>query len=205
MSEPIDVRDRDLYAPEQLPVAAPYRADIEGVVLPRGEIEDRVAALADEIATHYADGSAGIHALCVLKGAMRFFTDLLDRLETPHPISEGAIRASRYGMDTSGGEAEIEFLQPEAIAGKDVLVIEDIVDEGHTLQAILDEIQAMRPNSVEVAVLLDKPARRVTEIDARFRGFVIPDEFVVGYGLDYAEQYRDLRHLAVLDPSIYGD
>jgi hypoxanthine phosphoribosyltransferase len=198
--EPLDVRDREPYDVDQLRLDDTYRSDIEKILVSRGEIEDRVARIAEAVSNEYRDRPQGeFYPVCVLKGAIRFFVDLLRELDLDGPYSEGVVNASRYGTGPVSETAEVSFPRSEAIAGKHVLLVEDIIDEGHTLATILDRIEEYDPRSVEVAALFDKaPCREVT-VDPAFTGFIIPDEFVVGYGLDCAERYRDFRHLGVLD------
>jgi hypoxanthine phosphoribosyltransferase len=198
-SSPIDIRDRTPYDTNQFCVKDEYRADLQSLLLSEGEIECRIECLAAEISRRYRTSDVPFYSLCVLKGAMRFFGALTPQLEPAGPSSEGTVRASRYSEGKGAGYTDVQFLDPEAIEGKDILFVEDIIDEGFTLQAILEEVERFNPNSVEIAVLFDKHDRRKADIDVAFTGFVIPDEFVVGYGLDYDEGYRNLRHLAVLD------
>lgn len=205
-SAPIDIRDRPPYTVEQFCVKEEYEADLDRILVSEGEIESRIGCLAEEISRDYRERAENeVYLVCVLKGAMRFFDALTPRLELTVPNSEGVVRAARYSGGEPGAEqAEVRLLDREAIEGKDVLVVEDMIDEGYTLETILDRIEAAGPNSVEATVLFDKVARRQTDVDVAFTGFVIPDEFVVGYGIDYDERYRNLRHLAVLDETVRG-
>ncbi len=200
VSDPIDVRSRDPYSVDQFRIQSEYESDLENVIISRGEIEDRIARMADEIsARSRANAGTELYAMCVLKGALRFFGRLTPDLEPGGQYSEGVVRASRYA-DGEGQqkEAEVRFLDGATIEGKDVLIVEDIIDEGYTLKSILEEIQTYNPNSVEIAVLFDKTARRQTDIDISYTGFIVPDVFLVGYGLDYGERYRNLDHLGKL-------
>ena len=205
-SDPIDVRSREPYAIDQFRVQAEYESDLEEILVSAGEIQSRIARMADEISADYSERSGSeLYALCILKGALRFFGTLTPHLEPDGAYSEGVVRASRYtDGETGDTEAEVRFLDPEMIEGTDVLIVEDIIDEGYTLETILDRIEAHDPNSVDIAVLFDKVDRRKTDVDIEYTGFVVPDEFVVGYGLDYGERYRNLNHLATLDPSVIG-
>ena len=200
-SEPIDVRDRSPYSVEQLRVKPGYRDDLDRVLISNGEIESRIDRLSEEVTAAFADVEEGpVSALCVLNGAMPFFTSLVSRLELLVALNQGTISASRYAEGgPTGEEATIEWIDEELIAGRDVLVVEDIVDQGYTLRSIRSQLEDLGAETVRVAVLFDKRARRATSVELDFVGFVIPDAFVVGYGLDYAEGYRDLPHLAVLD------
>jgi hypoxanthine phosphoribosyltransferase len=199
-SAPIDVRERPPHAVEQFRVKDEYESALGSILIPEGEIQNRVTALADEISREHADRQGNeLYAVCVLKGAMRFFGALTPQLDPRGPFSEGVVSAARYSGGTGADETEVRFLEPEMIDGKDILIVEDIIDEGYTLGAILERLSEYDPNSVEVAVLFDKEARRQSEVDTEYTGFLIPDEFVVGFGLDYDERYRNLRHLGVLD------
>ena len=200
-SSPIDVRERPPSAANQFCLKDRYETDIESVLVSGGEIESRIACLADEISREYRGrDDVELYVVCVLKGAMRFFNALVPQLDPGGPVREGVVRASRYAA--GGPEAErtaVRWLERDRIEGRDVLVVEDVIDEGFTLETILARLEEHDPNSIEVTVLFDKAASRKTDVDVGFTGFFIPDEFVVGYGLDYDERYRDLRHLAVLD------
>jgi hypoxanthine phosphoribosyltransferase len=198
MTAPIDVRDRDPYAIDQFDVKAAYRQDLEHVLVSHGEIRDRVARLATDVSEQYADGD--LYPVCVLKGAIRFYVDLLRELDVEGGYREAVVHASRYHGGAGSEQADVRFFDPEAIEGRNVVLVEDILDQGHTLASLLDRIEEHDPASVEVAALFDKAERREVTIDPAFRGFVIPDEFVVGYGLDYAERFRDVPHLATVDP-----
>jgi len=202
-SSPIDVRERPPYAVDQFRVKEEYAPDLRSILIPEGEIENRVAALADDISRVYAQrGGRELYAVCVLKGAMRFFGALTPQLDFDGAFQEGIVRADRYTGGQGNSRTSVRFLERDMIDGKDILIVEDIIDEGRTLQAILDRLAEYDPNSVEVAVLFDKEARRQTDVEIGFTGFQIPDEFVVGYGLDYDEEYRNLRHLGVLKESV---
>jgi len=203
-STPIDVRSRDPYDTEQFRIHEEYREDLDQVLVSNGEIEDRIAQMADDISARYRENpDTELYAMCILKGALRFFGTLTPHLEPGGPYREGVVRATRY-LDGEGQaeQATVRFLDEDAIEGKDVLIVEDIIDEGYTLETILEEIEAHDPNSVEIAVLFDKVARRKTDVDISYTGFIVPDVFLVGYGLDYGERYRNLDHLGTLDPAV---
>lgn len=202
MSSPIDLRDRDPYDVGQFEVPDGYREDLSGVLVSAGEIRSRVARLAEEVTESYRDRE--FYPVCVLKGAMRFHVDLLREVDL-QGYGEGVVRASRYHEGPGSDTPAVNFPQPDAIAGKDVLVVEDILDEGHTLAALFEHVESLDARSVEAAVLFEKGKDRGPAVDPAFAGFRIPDEFVVGYGLDYGERYRDFRHLGVVDPDDVGD
>lgn len=180
---------------------AAQEEDFASVLLTEAQIGERVEALAREIAAQYADK----HPLLigVLKGSIVFLADLMRRLDIPLEID--LICASSYGggSETSGTVTLLKDLSQD-IRGRHVLVVEDIVDTGTTLRCLLDLLQERSPASLGIVALLSKPDRRRAHIDIDFLGFEIPDEFVVGYGLDFAEKYRYLPYLAVLKPEAYA-
>ena len=157
------------------------------------EIAARVEGLAREITEHFR-GTDKLIVIGLLRGSFVFIADLARELDLPVEID--FIEASSYGssMESSREVRILKDLRGE-IEGKDVLVVEDIVDTGHTLAAVLNLLKARKPRRLEVCALLDKPARRETDVKARFIGFEIPDEFVVGYGIDYAQRDRNLGYI----------
>lgn len=201
MTAPIDVCDRELHGVDQLRMKDTYKEDLAGVLLTAGEVHDRVDRLGDAIAEQYDDRE--FYPVCVLEGAIRFFVDLLRAVEHDDPYCEGVVRASRYHGGYTSDTPEVDFPDPESIAGRDVLLVEDILDEGRTLETLVERVREHDPNSVEIATLFVKDKARGPDIDPRFQGFVIPDEFVVGYGLDYDERYRDFPHLGILEQDVY--
>jgi hypoxanthine phosphoribosyltransferase len=173
--------------------------DIERVLLTADEIADRVNSLAGEIRSRLGDGE--IVAVGVLTGAFVFLADLVRRLGGN--VDVRFLRAASYRDGTRPGELRIEPAGDLSLAGRDVLVVEDIVDTGKSLEGILRWLQERGPRSITSAVLLDKPDRREVDVSADFVGFEVPDEFLVGYGLDYAGRYRNLSSVAVLRRSVY--
>jgi hypoxanthine phosphoribosyltransferase len=166
------------------------------VLIPREELERRVTELAAAIDRDYAS-SPRLIAVGVLKGSVFFMTDLLKQLTVP--VTVDFFQTASYGDATSPGEVRIRKDIDVAIRGKDVLLIEDIVDTGYTLRTILDLLRFRGASSVRLCALLDKAARREVEVPIDYRGFTIDDLFVVGYGLDFAERYRNLPYIAVLE------
>ena len=135
--------------------------------------------------------------ICVLKGGVFFMCELAKRITVP--VSMDFMSVSSYGNDTkSSGVVKIVKDLDEAIEGKDVLVVEDIIDSGRTLSYLLENLRNRKPKSLKLCTLLDKPERRVVEVDVHYTGFSIPDEFVVGYGLDYCQIYRNLPYIGVV-------
>ncbi|HPU00732.1 MAG: hypoxanthine phosphoribosyltransferase [Firmicutes bacterium] len=163
------------------------------------EIGRRVAELAERISADY-EGKQ-LLLVCVLKGAVIFASDLMRRLKVPAEID--FIAVSSYGSDTaSSGVVRILKDLDKSIKGKDVLIVEDIVDTGLTLNYLRSSLLNRKPRSLKVVTLLDKPVRRKVEFTPDYCGFEIPDHFVVGYGLDYDEKYRQLEGIYVLDPEL---
>lgn len=159
-------------------------------------IHRRVQELGREIRAHY--GEQSVHAVCVLKGSLIFFADLVRAIGGD--VSFDYIAVSSYGAGvTSSGQVRFDADLSASIEGRHVLIIEDIVDTGRTMAALLEVLASRRPASVAVATLLDKPSRRVVEVPVRFTGFAIEDEFVVGYGLDFDQRYRALPFIGVVE------
>ena len=159
------------------------------------ELQSRVAELAAEINRDY-DG-ADLLLLCILRGAVIFLSDLMRCLTIPHAVDFMAVSSYGIGARTTTGQVRITLDLTASIAGRDVLVVEDIIDSGRTLASVLDLLRARHPRTLEVCVLLDKTQRREVDIPLRYRGFPIPDLFVFGYGLDIDEYYRNLPYIAV--------
>ena len=159
-------------------------------------IQKRVAELGAEICADYADG-APIYLIGILKGSCMFLADLARAID--RPVRLDFIGLSSYGKGkTSSGEVRLTKDLDTSIEGTDILIVEDIVDSGVTLTYLSQVLKQRKPRSLRIATLLDKPERRLRPVEVRYVGFTIPDEFVVGYGLDYAEDYRNLRDICIL-------
>ncbi len=177
-------------------------AGVQRVLLDEEQIRRRVEALAQEICADY-NGDCRLVLLAPLKGAVVFLADLMRRLDRPVGVS--FVQASSYGNSTeSSGVPELQMDMCGDLSGADVLVVEDIIDTGRTLQRLVAAVRSRGAASVKVCCLLDKPARRVVDLCPDYVGFEIADDFVVGYGLDFAEQHRNLPYVAVLDPDAAG-
>jgi hypoxanthine phosphoribosyltransferase len=165
------------------------------VLITAGQVRARIEELAREIDADYSGGP--IHLIGILKGACFFLADLGRALKTPARFD--FIGISSYGKGkTSSGEVKLTKDLDSSIEGADVLLVEDIVDSGVTLNYLVHVLEQRRPRTLRIAALLDKPERRIRPVEVRYVGFQIPDEFVVGYGLDYAEDYRNLNDICVL-------
>lgn len=166
------------------------------VLVPEEEVNQRIAALGKQISEDYAGKE--VHLICVLKGGVFFMCELAKRITVP--VSMDFMSVSSYGDGTSSsGVVRIAKDLDQSIEGKDVLIVEDIIDSGRTLSYLMEMLQKRNPNSLHLCTLLDKPERRVVDVKVDYVGFNIPDEFVVGYGLDYAQKYRNLPYIGVVE------
>jgi hypoxanthine phosphoribosyltransferase len=174
--------------------------DLESILLSEEAVQRRVRELGEQITRDYQ--GRPLVLICVLKGAVAFFVDLVRAVSLP--VHMDFIAISSYGASTRSSGV-VRFLKDldAPIEGKDVLIVEDIIDTGLTLRYILDNLTTRQPASVKICGLLLKDRERREEIDIDYLGFHIPDRFVVGYGLDFAERYRNLPYIGVLKPSVY--
>ena len=171
-------------------------ADKIRVMIPEEEVDAKIAELGKKISEDYAGRQ--VHLICILKGSVFFTCELAKRITVP--VSLDFMSVSSYGDGTaSSGIVKIAKDCDETLEGKDVIVIEDIIDSGRTLYYLMDVLGKRQPNSLKLCTLLDKPDRRVRDVKVDYVGFEIPDEFVVGYGLDYAQRYRNLPYIGVVE------
>jgi hypoxanthine phosphoribosyltransferase len=177
------------------------RSDVAQVLITEEQIRDKVLELGGRITADYA--STSVTLVSVLKGSLPFMADLMRAVEIPVTID--LMEVSSYGGATTETSGLVRILKDlsSSIAGKDVLIVEDIIDTGLTLNYLLRYLRGKNPRSLRICALLDKPARRLVEIHIDYRGFEIPDEFVVGYGLDFGEFYRNLPFIGVLRRELY--
>jgi len=181
--------------------AVSLHEDVEEILLDTETVARRVAELGAELSADYAGRDPVL--VSVLKGALVFLADLMRTMDLPASID--LMEVSSYGAATeSSGQVRILKDLSKPIEGRDVIVVEDIIDTGLTLNYLLGYLADRQPASIRICCLLDKPARRLAEIPIDYVGFTIPDRFVVGYGLDYDERYRNLPYIGVLKPSVYG-
>lgn len=168
------------------------------IFITEAEIQNTVARLADQINAHYDQKTHDLVLVGLLKGSVIFMADLCRKINRIHELD--FIWASSYQNQTTFSGA-VQIIQPlrTDIAGKDVLIVEDIIDTGHTLSYIVENLKQQNPNSIKICTLLNKPSRRVIHLDVDFVGFKIMDYFVVGYGLDYEQRYRHLPYIGILD------
>ncbi|MCA1587883.1 MAG: hypoxanthine phosphoribosyltransferase [Chloroflexi bacterium] len=176
-------------------------SDVEEILLDADTIAARVAELGAQLSADYADRNPVL--LSVLKGAVVFLADLMRSMDVPSSIDLMELSSYGAGTETSGQVRILKDLS-KSIEGRDVIVVEDIIDTGLTLNYLLRYLAERHPTSISVCCLLDKPARRLADLEIDYRGFTIPDRFVVGYGLDFDERYRNLPYIGVLKPGVYG-
>jgi hypoxanthine phosphoribosyltransferase len=176
-------------------------ADVEEVLLSGEEVQARVGELGAQLAADYEGRDPVL--VSVLKGSIIFLADLVRAM--PIPLAIDLMEVSSYGASTeSSGQVRILKDLSTSIEGREVIVVEDIIDTGLTLNYLLRYLHDKGPASIRICCLLDKPARRLAPIEIDYRGFTIPDRFVIGYGLDYGERYRNLPYIGVLRPSVYS-
>lgn len=175
--------------------------DVVEILLTEEQIQARVRELGQEISRDYQ--GRRVHLVGILKGAVIFLADLVRHLSVDLEVDFMAVSSYGKGSSSSGAVQILKDLD-RPIEGQHVLIVEDIVDTGLTLRYLMENLKARNPASLKICALLDKPDRRKVEIEADYVGFRIPDRFVVGYGLDYAECYRGLPYIGVLNPSVYN-
>jgi hypoxanthine phosphoribosyltransferase len=169
---------------------------VDKILIDEQSLQDRVTELGQTISQDYQDKD--LILICVLKGGVAFLTDLMRQIDVPHEIDFLAISSYGKGQRESTGVVRILMDLKANIEGRDVLIVEDIVDSGRTMTYLLRTLSARNPASLGVCTLLNKPGRRVVEVPLDYIGFDIPDEFVLGYGLDLDEQYRNLPFIGVM-------
>ena len=175
--------------------------DVKEILFSEEQLKQRVEQLAAEINRDYAGQE--LMLISVLRGSFVFMADLVRELTVPCTVDFMAV--SSYGSGTSSsGQVQITKDLSEDISGRHILVVEDILDSGNTLSYLLELLRARKPASLRLCTLLDKPERRIKPVQLDYTGFSIPDAFVVGYGLDYDEHYRNLPYIGILKPSVYG-
>ena len=174
--------------------------DVEKVLLSEEQLSQKIAELGEEISKDYQGKE--IVAICVLKGAILFMADLARAVKVPMALDFMAVSSYGNGTSTSGTVRILKDLD-NSIEGKHVLVVEDIIDSGVTLKYLLKNLKSRKPASIKLCTLLNKQERRRVEVDIDYCGFTVPDYFLVGYGLDYAEKYRNLPFIGILKPAIY--
>ena len=165
------------------------------ILIPEDRVDERIAQLGEQISQDYAGRQ--VHLIGILKGSIFFICELAKRITVP--VTMDFMSVSSYGAGTrSSGVVKLVKDLDEPITGKDILIVEDIIDSGRTLNYLLKNLSSRQPSSIRLCTLLDKPERREVDVEVDYQGFRIPDEFVVGYGLDYDQRYRNLPYIGVL-------
>lgn len=176
------------------------REDIKEILFTQEDLKAITKELGKKVTRDYKDKK--LYLVTILKGAVVFLTDFMRNVDLPCEVDFMVVSSYGSGVTSSGNVKIIKDLDVP-LEDKDILIVEDILDSGNTLKFVVDMIKKRHPKSVEVCALLDKPSRRIADIQAKYVGREIPDEFVVGYGLDYDEKYRNLPYLGVLKPEVY--
>lgn len=178
-----------------------YHEFLKEILIGEEGLKKRICELGKEISQDY-DGK-NLVLICILRGGVMFLTDLMRCISVPHAIDFMAVSSYGIGGRESTGRVRITLDLTADITGMDVLLVEDIIDSGRTIASVLELLRARKPRSLEVCTLLDKAERREVEVPIRYKGFVIPNKFVFGYGLDIDEYYRNLPFVGVVDLSRY--
>ena len=177
--------------------------DIQKILLSQDEIDAITTRIAQQIDNDYADRSKRLLLICILKGGVVFMSDLMKKIRRPVEIDFMKVSSYGNGTESSGRINIILDLHRSDLSDLDIIVIEDIIDSGKTLSYLVEYLKLNGAHSLKTCTLLDKPSRRQVEFEPDYCGAIIPDEFVVGYGLDYAEHYRTLPFVGILKPEIY--
>ncbi|MBO6263817.1 MAG: hypoxanthine phosphoribosyltransferase [Clostridia bacterium] len=177
-----------------------YEDTIERVLLSEEQLDKRIAEMAVQIDRDY-EGKKPL-MVAILKGSIMFFTDLIRKMKINLEIDFMAISSYGNGVKSSGEVKMIKDLDRK-VEGKDIIIVEDIIDSGYTMKYLKNMLEARKPNSIKICTLLDKPSRRETDVQVDYRGFEVENEFVVGYGLDYAGLYRNIPFVGILKREIY--
>ena len=177
------------------------KEDVLRVLLSEDEIREKVRELGGKITADYKNSN--LMLVTVLKGAVVFLADLMRQIDVPAEIDFMVVSSYGSGVKSSGVVKIVKDLDVP-LAGTDILIVEDILDSGLTLSYIKELLESRGPRSIRIATLLDKPSRRKVDLQADYIGFSVPDEFVIGYGLDYDEKYRNLPYIGILKPEVYS-
>lgn len=178
------------------------RDDILKVLLSEEQLKDKCAEMGAQITRDYA--GKNLLLVTVLKGAVVYMADLMRSIDLPCAIDFMVVSSYGSGTKTSGVVKIVKDLDQD-LSGKDILIVEDILDSGLTLSYLKEILEGRGPRSIQIAALLDKPTRRKVDLKADYIGFSVPDEFVIGYGLDYDEKYRNLPYIGILKPEVYSN
>jgi hypoxanthine phosphoribosyltransferase len=180
-----------------------YERYLQEILIDEQTVQRRVAEMGAQISADY-EGRAGLLLVCILKGGVMFLTDLMRHITVPHEIDFLAVSSYGRGKRASTGNVRIDMDLSENVTGKHLLIVEDIIDSGHTLRFVMDVLQARGVASLKLCTLLDKPSRRTIQIPIHYTGFQIEDRFVFGYGLDLDEKFRNLPFVGVVNLEMIG-
>ncbi len=178
-----------------------YQDLLEEILIPEKELQTRIRELGEEISRDYA--GKDLLLICILRGGVMFLADLMRAISIPHHVDFMAVTSYGVGVRHSTGNVQIKLDLTTPIEGRDVLLVEDIIDSGFTIASVLDFLKTRRPRTLRVCALLDKAERREAEVPIHYRGFTIPNKFVFGYGLDLDEYYRNLPFIGVVRADKY--
>ena len=178
-----------------------YHEFLSEVLIPEQELQEKIQELGEKISQDYA--GQDLHLVCILRGGVLFLTDLMRQISVPHSIDFMAISSYGVGDRQASGHVRLTMDLRDDIQGRNVVLVEDIVDSGHTLASVLGLLATRKPASLKVCTLLDKAERRETEVPLDYVGFVIPNKYVFGYGLDLDEFYRELPFIGVVNEDSY--
>lgn len=178
-----------------------YHDFLAEILIPADALQRRIVELGAEISRDYADKN--LHLVCILRGGVLFLADLMRQISVPHTIDFMAVSSYGAGARQTTGQVRIALDLKEEIQDRDVLLVEDIVDSGYTIASVIELLSTRHPRSMQVCALLDKVERREVHVPIHYRGFIIPDKFVFGYGLDLDEYYRNLPFIGTVDPNRY--
>ena len=178
-----------------------YKEFLQEILIPEDKLQQRIRELGERISADYV--GKPLMLVCILRGGVLFLTDLMRTLSIPHTIDFMAVSSYGAGARESTGQVRITLDLQTNVQGKDVLLVEDIIDSGHTISSVIQMLKTRRPDSLKVCTLLDKFERREADVPIHYRGFEIPNKFVFGYGLDLDEYYRNLPFIGVVRPDKY--
>src|SRR6185369_2948822 len=181
----------------------PYQDILAEILVDETSLQIRIKELGAEISRDYSDSNDPLILICILRGGVPFLVDLMKHITIPHMLDFMAISSYGAGKRESSGNVRLTMDLQTNIRDKHVLLVEDIIDSGHTIASVLELLETRQPKSLKVCVLLDKEERREAEVPIHYRGFNIPDRFVFGYGLDLDEYYRNLPFIGVVDLGKY--
>lgn len=197
MRFPVISADPEPFHCKEVALPQDYHEFLKKVLIPAEDLQKRIAELGVEVSRDYAGST--LLLVCILRGGVMFLTDLMRHITVPVAVEFMAISSYGSGVRSSDGNVRLTLDLGMDICDQNVLIVEDIIDSGHTLKSVLELLKARRPKSLQICTLLDKVERREVEVPVRYRGFEIPNEFVFGYGLDIDEFYRNLPFIGAVD------